>query len=726
MKSLLRNILLSAALTSGVAVSYATLTPEQYCDPKITAVPGIKDIHPMADGESYSAMNDEGTIIELFSYKTGKKTGTVMDVNSIKGDLKIDSFEGYTMSENEKKILLWRDSKKVYRYSFFAEYYVYDISRQTLKRVSTGGPQRGAVLSHDGRMVAYMRDNNIFISNLDYETDNAITKDGKVGEIINGIPDWGYEEEFGILNTIRFSADDNTLAFIRFDESKVPVYKFDNYRSYCDEDPDGDLYPAQYSYKYPLAGYATAVVKVLAYDINNKTTKIMDLPMEEADYIPSLEFDGRGEKLMVMVVNHDQNRLRLYVANPGSTVCKMILEETSAAWLNPEAYQMVDYASDSFIIGSERSGYRHLYKYDYSGNLQKQVTSGDFNVTAYYGSDSRLGRTYFQCTKLGAINRNVAYADKTGITLLANQPGWETASFSKGAKYYVRSYSNASTPTQYTVYNFKGSKVCDLNLNQEYASTYSSAPKREFMKVPNAAGEEMDGCIIKPADFDASKRYPVLMYQYNGPGSQEVQNRWKMDGLYYIASQGYLVVTVDGRGTGFRDRKWCDAVYKNLGKYETLDQIAGAKWMASQTYVDAEKLACFGWSYGGYMTLMELSEPGNPFKAGVSMAPVVDWRMYDAIYTERFMLTPGQNPEGYRNSSALLRSENMNKKLLIMSGSSDDNVHYYNTLKYTSKLGKEGTLCDMMTWTGFDHSLRECNARTVLYRKVVEFLNKNL
>lgn len=682
----------------------------------------------MADGASYAAISDDGRSIEVFAYKTGKKTSTLFSLDNIKGDFRIDDFEGYTISANGKKVLLWNNSEQIYRYSFSADYYVYDVMRQTLQKVSTEREGlRCGTISHDGRMVAYVFENNIYISNLDYGTDRAITDDGRINELINGAPDWAYEEEFGVLNTLRWSGDDTMLAYVKFDESRVPVYSFDAYRGYCNPDPLGDPYPVSFKYKYPLPGYPNSVVSVHAYDLDNRVTKKVDLPLDPNDYVPSLEFGAAGSQLMVMVVNRDQNCLNLYSANPRSTVARPVMKETSEAWLNPSAYQMVDYSASTFIIGSERSGYLHLYEYDYSGNLKRQITKGEYNVTAYYGTDSRTGYVYCQTTSRGAINRNVARVDRKGVVcLLNNVDGTESASFSGNFSYYLRTYSNAQVPTQYTICSAEGKLVAEVEMNREYAAKYANVPKREFLKVPNAVGEDMDAYIIKPADFDASKTYPIMMYQYNGPGSQEVSNRWTLDGNYYLASEGYIVACVDGRGTGFRSRKWTTSVYKHLGEFETADQIAGAKWFAKLPYVDADRVACFGWSYGGYMTLMELSDPSNPFKAGVAMAPVTDWRFYDSIYTERYMLTPQQNSEGYDLASALARTQNMDRQLLIMSGTSDDNVHFYNTLKYTSKLNSEGTLFDMMAFTAFEHSLRMCNARAMLYRRVKRFLDNNI
>lgn len=721
-------MLAATGVISGISdMTATTLSINDYCDVKIAAPKSVKEMTPLADGETYACISDNGNAIEVYSYKTGKKVNTLFDVNNIAGELKISDFDGYSISGNEKKVLLWNDVEKIYRHTFRAEYYVYDVMRRTIKKVSDGGLQQGAILSHDGRMVAYQRDNNIFIANLDYGTDIAVTKDGKRNSIINGTPDWGYEEEFGILNTMRWSNDDSRLAFIRFDESNVPAYSFDNYKSYCDENPLEDLYPEPYTYKYPLAGYPNSVVSVLCYEIDSRLTKTMDIPIGETDYVPSLEFDGKGENLMVMVLNRDQNNLNLYKVNPGSTVSQLILTQRSNAWLSPSAYQMVDYGDNDFVIGSEESGYRHLYLYNYNGVLLRQLTSGEFNVTDYYGRNSKRGAYYIQTTSLGAINRNIASVNDNGkLTLLHGEEGTEAASFNKDFSYYLRSYSNSTTPPVYSIYTIGGKKVQTIEDNAEYAAKYANAPKMEFLKVKNAVGEEMNAYIIKPSDFDPTKRYPLMMYQYNGPDSQEVINRWRMEGIFYVASRGYVVACVDGRGTGNRSRAWATSVYCRLGQDEVADQLAGAEYFSSLPYVDSSSTSCFGWSYGGYMTLMELSDPRCKFVCGVSMAPVTDWRLYDSIYTERYMLTPQQNKSGYDAASALERTGNMDKKLLIMSGTSDDNVHYYNTLKYTSKLNFEGKLFDMMSYTGFEHSLRMCNARARLFDKLVNYLDSNL
>lgn len=722
------NILAGIVLATGsILPADAVLTAADYCDVNLTAPKSVREATPLSDGETYAAISEDGERIEVFSYKTGKLQSVLMDLKKVKGAVKISEFDGFAISGNGKKILLWNDKTKIYRRSFTASYYVYDIMRQTMAKVSEGGPQRCGIISHDGRMVAYVRDNNIFVANLEYGTDVQVTKDGEKDKIINGAPDWGYEEEFGVDNTLCWSGDDSVLAFIRFDESKVPMYNFTQYNSFCEGDFEGDLYPSDYSYKYPLAGSPNSIVSLKVWDVETRKIKTMDLPLAETDYIPSLMFDKSGERLMAMLLNRDQNHLRLYSINPSSTVAKQILTEKSQAWLSPSAYQMVEYLDNSFVIGSDRSGWRHLYEYEYSGVLRRQLTKGDFNVTAYYGYNPRLNSHFAQTTVRGAINRNLVQIDSKGVMkTLHDADGFENACFSEGCEYYIRDWSSSSVPPQYTLWTAAGKKIADLELNKEYASKYAEAPVKSFMKVRNAAGEEMNASIMRPRGVSETEKLPVLMYQYNGPESQEVLNRWRITGENYLASQGYVVATVDGRGTGGRSRAWCDIVYKDLGHYETLDQIAGARAIASLPGSDPSRIGCFGWSYGGYMTLMEMTSGDSPFKCGVAMASVTDWRFYDSIYTERYMLTPQQNAEGYRRSSTLPRTSKLDGRLLLMSGTSDDNVHFYNTLKFASKANYEGKVFDMMALAGYEHSLRMCNAREMLYKKILDFLDSRL
>ena len=723
---MIRKIISGLLLMATTFIIKAELSISDYCDLKYTTPKSINDITPLADGESFAAISNDGKAIEKFSYKTGKKTGELFRLSEVKGDLRIDDFEGFKLSENEKKILLWNNSEKIYRYSFRAEYYVYDTFRSTLARVSDKGMQRGATISHDGRYVAYERDNNIWISNLDYKTDYAITSDGEKGKIINGIPDWSYEEEFDMLTALRWNGDDTVLAYIKFDETEVPEYRFDKYLGYCDSDPLSDLYPQTYTYKYMLPGYKNSVVNVYAYNLDNRTTKKMDIPMASDDYIPSIEFGADGSRLMVVVLNRLQNTMKLFNVNPASTVAKNILTEESSTWLSPTVYQDIHYGSNDFVFCSEKTGYKHLYIYDYNGNLKRPLTKGDFNVTQYYGCDKR-GIHFMQTTSLGPIYRSIVSVDPKGVLkILSGKTGTSSASFSKGMNYFVKTFSSTTTPTQYTICSSSGAHLAELEMNRAYAEKYSGAPKMEFLQLKNDEGELMNAYIIKPLNFNSSEKYPLLMYQYNGPESQEVLDRWKMEGIFYLASQGYVVACVDGRGTGNRTNEWAKCVYLNLGDLETRDQLAAVRYFASLPYVDANRLGCFGWSYGGYMTLMEMGKEDSPLKAGVAMAPVSDWRFYDGIYTERFMRTPETNVGGYRTSSALNYTTNLKAKLLVVSGTNDDNVHMYNTLKYTSKLSSEGKVCDMMIYSGFEHSLRMCDARVQLFNKILSFLNDNL
>ena len=722
----MKKIVTLSLLLTSFAGAFAQLDIEDYCNISVCTPSAIREVTPLPDGESFAMVSEDGNAIEKYSFKTGKKTGDLFNLATVKGDIKISDFDGFRVSDNGKKILLWNNQEKIYRYSFRAEYYVYDTFRNTLARVSDKGLQRGATMSHDGRYVAYERDNNIWLSNIDYKTDIPITSDGEQGRILNGIPDWSYEEEFDMRTAMCWSADDNVLAYLKFNETEVPTYQFDQYRGYCDSDPLGDLYPATFSYKYMLPGFRNSEVTVHAYNVDTRATKKLDLPTAADDYIPSLKFGADGSRLMVMVMNRDQNFLRLFNCSPASTVCKEILTERSETWITPDVYMNISYGATDFVFCSEKTGYKHMYLYDYNGTLKRALTSGDYNVTKYYGCDAK-GIHYMQSTILSPINRSVMSVDAKGnVKNLTGQNGTSSAVFSTNFNYFVKTFSSATVPTQYTVCSSSGSQIAELEMNKAYAEKYKKAPKMEFLKVKNDAGEEMNAYIIKPVNFDSSKKYPLLMYQYNGPDSQEVLDKWRMEGIFYLASQGYVVACVDGRGTGNRSAQWAKCVYMNLGDLETKDQLAGIRYFSSLPYIEAARVGCFGWSYGGYMTLMEAGAKNSPIKAGVAMAPVSDWRFYDGVYTERFMRTPDTNAKGYTNSSALNHISDMNSALLVISGSDDDNVHMYNSLKYTSKLSAEGKVCDMMIYAGFEHSLRMCDARVQLFRKIEDFLSKNL
>lgn len=690
----------------------------------------------LPDGESYLLLGKDGKTIERYETASGKLLETVLDVTHTR-ETTISSVESFVLSPDGSKLLLYTEKTPVYRRSFKADWHVFEIKRNILRPLSKQfALQQSPLFSPDGRMVAFVADNNIHIKKIDYDSEVEVTKDGLADKVINGIPDWTYEEEFSTDCSMAWAPDNSTLCYLRYDEERVPKFSFSLYEGYCKADQAYALYPGTFSYKYPVAGEPNSVVTLHSYDV--ETRKIKDIPLGDGrsiEYIPRIAYGGESsERLMAVTLNRAQNRMELFAVNPKSTVSKSVLVEEAKAWLNPMAYENIHWGAESFVISSERTGWNHLYEYSYNGQQLRQLTSGDFDVTGYYGADTQ-GNIYFQSTaqlldgqgERGAISRVIQKIDKSGKKTLPVTPahGWASATFSPTMNYYVVNYSDAQTPPRHTMYNTREKEVRVLVDNAEYAARYASLPKKEFFTMTD--GMPLNGYILKPAGFDPSRRYPVIMWQYSGPGSQEVKDCWRMDWDYYAAAEkGFVVICVDGRGTGGRGTAFRDIVYKNLGHYETIDQLAAARYAASLPFVDSSRIGIAGWSYGGYETLMAISDPASPFKAAVAIAPVTSWRYYDTVYAERFMLTPGENEDGYKSSAPIERVGNVDCSLLMMHGTADDNVHMSNTMEYVSRLQESGRVCDMLLFPNMNHSINGCNARSLVYGRMIDYFTKNL
>lgn len=688
---------------------------------------GINMMVPAKDGKSYYELSDDGSRILKKDYRSGDIIETVFDAKTAR-DCDIEYWEGFQFSENEDKILLYTNKKPIYRYSFKADYYVYGIRHNKLQKLSNDGGEEIAVFSPNGRMVAYVKDNNVFVAKLDYGTNIAATKDGEKNKIINGVPDWVYQEEFGLLSSLTWSPDNLMLAFIRWDETNVPLYSMQQYEN---DDDYSQLcyYPQSFEYKYPVAGRENSIVSVKTYDVETRVLKTMELPVTEDSYIPRMTFTNDPTRLIITTLNRTQNRLQIHAANPRSTVTKLLYQEESKSWIDESILDKIKFYDDAIIVLSDKNGYAHLYKYSTNGAFSKQLTDGKWNVTEYYGYDPVRKVHYIQTTQDGPLNRVLAKVDdRTGkITKLTDGNGTYSAEFNSSFDYFVMRFSNAQTPDQYTICNYRGEKIRELEMNESYAGKYASTeiPKKEFFTM-ESNGVTLNGYMIKPIDFDPSKKYPVIMSQYSGPGSQQVLNAWKIDWENYFATQGYIIACVDGRGTGGRSKDFSSIVYMNLGKYESIDQLAAAEYMAQLPYVDSEKIGIWGWSYGGYETLMAMSQPGSKYAAGVAIAPVTDWRLYDTIYSERYMRTPQENESGYKAASPIERAQMLNGRLLIMTGTADDNVHQTNTLNYVSKLFENDKLVNMVVFPNKNHSITGGNTRCAVYSHVLDFYNTHL
>ncbi len=694
----------------------------------------IYGVHPMNDGESYSQLSGDRKQIVVHSFRTGTQTGVIFDVAETRGT-KLESIDGYILSPDESNILIQTQTRPIYRHSFTAVYYLYNVRNKTLVPLSENGPQQVPLFSRDGNLVAFVRDNNLFLVKLLFNnSESQITKDGKFNAIINGIPDWVNEEEFSNNRSFDFNADGTMLAWIRYDESKVPTFSFPWYRGSHPAKEAYTVYPGEYEYKYPMAGETNSTVTVHTFDIKSRVTRQMKLPLEADGYIPRIKFTSDAEKLAIFTQNRHQDRLDIYMANPRSTECKMIVRDNVDKYITEQVYQHLNFYKNHFVLMSERDGYNHLYLYNLNGTLVKQVTKGNFVVTDFYGYDEKTGDFYYASNQDSPMQTAVYRTDAKGkTTKLSAQTGQNSAIFSKNLKYYMNVYSNINTPPVTSLCDNKGKVLKVLIDNQALKAKLSALNlgSREFFTFKTGEGIELNGYMVKPADFDASRKYPVILFQYSGPGSQQVVDSWNagnMGGtLYeqYMAQQGFIMVCVDGRGTGGRGAAFERCTYLNLGDLESKDQVETALYLGSLSYVDKTRIGIWGWSFGGFNTLMSMSEGRPVFAAGVAVAPPTSWRYYDSVYTERFMRTPKENPEGY-GRNPITRANQLHGKLLLCHGLADDNVHFRNTAEYTEALVQADKPFFMLTYTNRNHSIYGGNTRNHLFTAISDFFISNL
>lgn len=681
----------------------------------------------MPGGKEYVLLSKGGRTIDTYDIRSGEKTGTLFDLDHVR-ETQLADIDGFVISPDASKVLVYRNRKSIYRRSYTAECYVYEVRSRLLKPLSdTHHAVQIPVFSPDSRMVAFVADNNIYIKKLDYNSEVAVTDDGKYGEIINGATDWTYEEEFRLTSSLTWSPDNLILCYIKFNESAVPVYTLPLYEGTCERMPEYSDYPGIMSYKYPVAGAKNSTVTLHSYNVETRKTKDIVLPDNTIEYLPRIDYGPTPEQLLVSTLNRDQNRYELYNVNPKTGIAKSIFVEKSPAWIIPEMYEDMTFCNDGFVVLSNRTGYTHLYKYSYTGALLKTLTQGEFDVTAYYGSDTQ-GNHYCQTATPSPIDRTVQRIDaKKGVMQPINErSGTTAASFSPNCDYAVYSFSDSRTPPVYTLATANGKELRVLEDNSAYAAKYVPLNiAKEFVKVPSD-GRELNGWIMRPRNFDPSRKYPVVMTQYSGPGSQTVLNAWEMGWAQYFVEKGFIVACVDARGTANRGADFLYSVYKDLGHYETVDQINAAKYLATLPGFDGTRMGMFGWSYGGYETLMCVTRADNPFAAAVAVAPVTDWKYYDTVYAERYMLTPQQNEAGYKSSSPLKAARMLGSNLLMIYGTADDNVHPANSLQMASQLQTDGILFDMMVFPNKNHSIYGCNARSVVYGKMFDYFSKNL
>ena len=675
----------------------------------------------MADGETYAQKSKDGKQIVTYSFRTGKQTGTLFDASTVRGP-KIEKIDGYIISPDGRNVLIQTETKYIYRRSFTAVYYIYNVRNNTVVPLSEGGPQQVPLFSPDGNQIAFVRENNIFLVKLLYDNaESQVTKDGKHNEIINGIPDWVNEEEFSHNCSMVFTADSRQIVWVRYDESKVKEYA---------------LPLSSYSYKYPQPGDDNSTVRVMSYDIKSHQTRTLQLPLDQDGYVPRVVMTADPTKVAVYTMNRHQDCLRIFMANPLSTVCQQVIEEKTDKYVKEEAMNAIQVTSQHILVPSDRDGYMHLYLYSLNGKLLRQVEKGNYEVTDVYGYDETTGDTYFAATMLGATDRQVCVTRGNGQTVrLTRQSGVNGAVFSSNYRYFLNVWSDLNTPAVYTLNSNSGKTLATLIDNQSLQKKLKDyrLGTRELFTLTTSEGVQLNGWMVKPADFDPEKKYPVIMYQYGGPGSQQVLNHWA-NGMcrqgaileQLLAQQGYLCVCVDNRGTGGRGAEFEKCTYLRLGELESRDQVEAALWLAQQRYVDKNRIAIWGWSYGGWNTLMSMSEGRPVFRCGVAIAPPTNWRFYDTVYTERYMRTPQENPSGYDEVNPIARAAKLHGALLIVHGLADDNVHYQNTAEYTDALINADKDYRQLVYTGRNHSIYGGNTRNHLFRQVIDFFNDHL
>lgn len=694
---------------------------------EMTAIPG--------DGEHYAQMNRQGQIVK-YSYKTGEQVEVLFDVKTAR-DCPFERFDSYQFSPDGTYLLLSTETQRIYRRSFSAVYYLYSLKRNVngqilnaVEKLSDGGPQQAPVFSPDGSMVAFVRENNIYLVKLLFgNSESQVTTDGKRNEVINGIPDWVYEEEFSFNRALEFSEDSQMLAYIRFDESSVKQYSLSMFAGMAPHYSEYEKYPGSYVYKYPKTGEQNSKVSVHTFDIKSRVTRKMEVPVSEDSYIPRIRFTKDPDQLAIMTLNRQQNQFDLYMANPRSTVCKLILRDETDTYIKEDILDNIRFFKDGFTFMSERSGYNHLYWYGMGGNLIKQVTAGNYEVTGFLGYAPEDGTFYYTSNEGSPLRSAVYKTDRKGKkTLLTPHEGSNRAQFSSNMKYFVNRYSNLTTPTVITVHDNTGKELRTIEDNKEARERLAqyNLPTQEFFTFTTSRGDELNGWMMKPADFNPQKKYPVLMFQYSGPGSQQVTDSYGISWQNYMATQGFIVACVDGRGTGGRGAAFEKCTYMQLGVKEAQDQVAAAQYLGSLPYVDKDNIGIWGWSFGGYMTIMAMSEGTPVFKAGVAVAPVTDWNYYDTVYGERFMRTPQENPDGYKVSSCLERADKLHGRLLLVHGIADDNVHFQNATEYAEKLVQEGKQFEMQVYTNRNHSIAGGNTSNHLYTRLTEFFKREL
>ena len=674
---------------------------------------GIAGITSMKNGENYLVIEQGG--IAKYSYKTSQKDGNLVDGN----------FESYEFSDDESKILLLKQSQPIYRHSFLGVYDVKDLKSGKVLNLNDGKPVQEPRFSPDATKISFIVDNNLFYQDLNSGKITQITQHGVKNKVLNGLADWVYEEEFGHARLYEWTKNSADILFVKLVETDVPEIYIPIYGK--------SLYPTEMRYKYPKAGEKNSVATAHIYHLaDGKKTKV-NLDQFKNYYIPNVIQTANADEIVLITSQRTQNASDVLKVNTKTGEAKKLFTETDDKWIDTDNVTLEFLEDNSFLWASERDGFRHLYWFDKDGKLKKQVTKGNWEVTEYYGYNPKSQEIFVQTTEKGSINKVVSKINiQNGKSqLISNAEGNNAANFSKNYNYFIETSSTAAKPYTFVLKDGNGKQLKELQNNDDQLKKLQADQfaVKEFITIPNAAGDQMNAWIIKPKNFDPNKKYPLFMYQYSGPGSQQVSNSWDNgNALWFemLAQKGYIIACVDGRGTGYKGAKFKKVTYKNLGKYEIEDQIVAAKWLGNQKYIDKTRIGIFGWSFGGYMASLAMTKGADVFKAGIAVAPVTNWRYYDSVYTERFLLTPQENPAGYDDNSPTTYANLLKGKFLLIHGTADDNVHFQNSMEFSEALIQNEKQFDFMAYPDKNHGIYGGQTRPQLYQKMTDFILENL
>ena len=686
---------------------------------------GMDELQALKNTNQYTVLNSDRATrsqqIDLYDYATLKKVATLIDTKNITA--LADGIDSYTFSADEKQILIANNTNPIYRHSFTADYYLYDSTTKTISKLFDQVQE--PTFSPDGTKIAYGKANDLFVYDIASKKTTPITTDGKKNAIINGITDWVYEEEFAFVRAFDWSADSKKLAYIRFDESEVPEFSMNIYKK--------DLYPTVETFKYPKAGEKNAVVSLFVYDVAGAVSKAINLGNYSDFYIARMKWSNDANVLCAQVLNRHQDNLDLIFVDGATGVAKVIMNEKDASYVDVTD-NLTFLKDNSFIWTSEKDGYNHIYLYDKTGKLKNQVTKGNWEVTSYYGFDEKTKTVYYQSTENGSIVREVYKISLDGKkkVKLSQKVGTNEATFSPNFEYFINTYSSATVPPTYTLNSSTDGKqvqaIVDNTALVDKLKKYT-LPTKEFFELTTEKGNKLNAWMIKPKDFDATKKYPVFMYQYSGPGSQQVANDWLDTNDYWfmmLSQQGYITVCVDGRGTGFKGAAFKKVTQKELGKYEVEDQIDAAKVIGNYSYVDKTRIGIFGWSFGGFMASNCILKGADVFKMAIAVAPVTNWRFYDSIYTERYMQTPQENASGYDMNSPINFADKLKGNFLLIHGTADDNVHFQNSMQFIEALVQANKQFDWAVYPDKNHGIYGGKTRIQLFNKMTNFIKEKL